>query len=382
MVQRTRTRQGTRIGGKSSYPNRPDHDTWVVYTDRYQETIDYHKKLKRPDGSLPPSNFDSTVTLRSPPRLSRPYLTNTLWIFDGREFYSDYTPSLSGYPTRDSGTRISQNNLYALDMVSRSHPFAPVFSIPVAIKEMAELASLFKIATDSFGNMIGSGYLNYRFGWQAFLRDLKTLSEITKSLEYRIRDFNRLLEKGHLRRRVKLNHELWETTQTNVATHSAYGVQIRSTLKHTYSLTTWGTLQWGLTDRTAIPVDELAKFNLAWTTIFDIKDLDAQTVWELIPFSWLVDYFINIGDLLGSQYMRYAIQPYDLCIMRHYTHRTVTLTTSKPAAVTINNEGIFTREVKSRDFWPVPATPTLYFDLITSDRWKVILALLGRFSKV
>lgn len=51
----------------------------------------------------------------------------------------------------------------------------------------------------------------------------------------------------------------------------------------------------------------------------DLGTPDASTIWELIPFSWLVDYFVNIGDTLTALEQSDVVEPYDICIMRTRT---------------------------------------------------------------
>lgn len=334
-----------------------------------------------PDGSLMSSPFSSDVVERSPPRMSRSSGGGIgAWHFSAREIYDSYSPDDIGYPLPGSPTRTAQNNEYALHLIVNSHPFLPVFSVPVAIKELVEVASLFELAAKSFAGFVGGAYLNYRFGWKAFVRDVKTLSTITEDLESRIKDFNRLLEDGRSRKRMTLKDERSTSVTSNIFLQSSYGVTIKGDLRHTRSMKTWGTLTWGVNDDQLLPVDDLERFNLAWRTLFDLQEIDPETMWNLIPFSWLVDYFLNVGAVLQSQHMRYQIQPRDICIMRHFTHVATTAVTQKPASISIGNEGRYLREIKSRDVVNAPTMPTISFDLLRGDRWKVILALIAKFA--
>lgn len=380
MVQRTRTRVSTRIGGATWHPSDPSGTlTHTVYTDLDHSTVDYWKKLKRPDGSFPTSNFDSEVIKRRPPQISRNTGNPSLWVFQGREIYESYSPDRYLYPLRGSSERTTANANYALTLVSSTHPLAPVYSVPVAIKELAELAGMFQLVCKSFIGYVGGSYLNYRFGWVQFHRDVKTLLSITKEIESRAKLFNRLLEHGSTRTTRKLDK--WEVIHDyhNSTFHSAYGVTIKGSLKVIKTMETWGSLHWGLNGDLGIPTDELERFNYAARVVFDLNEIDPTTLWELIPFSWLVDYFIRVGDLLQSKEMRYLLSPYDICIMRHYKQHVLTTVTQKPVGVIVDREGDYLREIKSRDTVSAPSTAPLSFDLLTADRWKVVLALLGKF---
>jgi hypothetical protein len=143
---------------------------------------------------------------------------------------------------------------------------------------------------------------------------------------------------------------------------------------------TWGTVTWGLKGENVLPVDELSRFNMAIKVVFDLNEIDAATLWDLIPFSWLIDYFTNVGDLLQSAQMRYVIQPYDICIMREFLNDTTTIVTDKPSSVVVTGTGSYTRHIKTRDVVFPSFTPSLSFDLLTGDRWKVVAALLASLS--
>lgn len=382
LAKRTRARAPSMVGGSAWNKSDPEGTlTHAYYTPFAQNTVDYIGKIKLPDGSLPSSHFDSDTIQRFPSRINRASGGGIgAWYFSDRVIYETFAPATSGYPSRDSITRINQNADYALRLVAETNPMLSVFSIPVAIKELAEVASMFELAAKSFAGYVGGAYLNYRFGWKAFVRDVKTLHGITKSLEIRLKDFERLLKQGGTRKRLILEETNGSFINSNVFLQSAYGVTVKGDVRTTWSLKTWGTVKWSMTDYTLVPVDELERFNRAVSTVFDIDDIDAETLWELIPFSWLVDYFYDIGTVLKSQHLRYRLQPYDICVMRHYTALATTAITSKPSSVSVTGGGRYLREIKSRDVVQMPETPSISFDLLTADRWKVILALAAKFA--
>lgn len=383
MAARERTREISRVGGETWNKSDPAGTRTVQnYIYREQTTKDVVGKLKRPDGSLTPSFFESNTTLRLPGTFSRLNPPGTMsWCMKGRCFQEDLNVSTSGYPTAGSNARNNANALIAARVVANTHPFAPYFSVPVAIKEMVELGTLFKLAAKSFAEFTGNAYLNYRFGYVQFVRDVRDLAGIMKHLEKRIRDFNFILEHGYTRKRVKIGVTGGGSNSPDSVLHSTYSVIIRGDFQQEWTMETWATIVWGVNGKKLLPTDQLALFNEAVRYALDVKDIDAATLWQLIPFSWLVDYFLNVGDILQSQHLRYDVQPYDICIMRHYI-RTVRLTpTDYGSTVTINSPGFYQKEIKTRDVVNPPLTSSLSFDLIQSDRWKVILALLAKFSR-
>lgn len=337
-------------------------------------------KLRLPDGGLISSFMEKRTVERVPPRLTRLSGPHS-WRYRNKQCIEAYSPPTTGYPEPGSLARTNANTLYATTLLARTNPFSPVFSVPVAIKEMVELGSMFNLAAKSFAEFAGGVYLSYRFGWKAFVADLVTLHGIMKELEARIRDYNHLLQHGHTRKRMRLDYYTDRYTTSNYAFHSTGGHFVYGRLDHHISMETWGSVRWSVVGENPIPVDELARFNLAVRNVFDIEALDAPTMYELIPFSWLLDYFSNIGDVLHSQVLQYVVQPSDICIMRHYTHKVVATPTSVPQYCSVT-PGFYLRERKTRDVVQMPTAPyRLTVDLLSADRWKVILALIARFKR-
>jgi hypothetical protein len=167
----------------------------------------------------------------------------------------------------------------------------------------------------------GSTYLNYKFGWEQTYRDLFTLAKITKQVESRIKEFNSLVKKGGLRRRLKLGTYTWSGAYfTNYPLVSDFYVGINSDWQARYTSKVWGTVRWrpkGYNPTDLIPVGPLETFNAAVTAVFDLGPTDHQTIWESIPFSWLADYFFSVSDSMLAVQESDVVEPYDICIMRH-----------------------------------------------------------------
>lgn len=378
MVQRTRTRNRVRIGGTAFYRDPPiDHShTTESYEDYSQTTSDYVQKAKRPDGTIATSNFDSTRMDTEPGRFTK--IRTSGWCMENRVLGFGDPLSAPELPRRGLRQRTRENDTWSQLFVQKSHPFLAEYSVPVAIKELAEVAGMFKLVAKTFAGFVGGAYLNYRFGWKTFLDDVRTLHSITKNIEHRIREFEFLLKHGQTRKRLQVG--VWNNTTVdpNVTIHSVYATLIKGRVTTTRHMKMWITGTWGVTGQVLLPVDELSRFNLAVQTAFDLGEVDAITLWEMVPFSWLVDYFYSIGPALAGQHMRYQLQAYDICIMRHYVVKQ-TVVAVPQAGVTIHSPGFRTMEIKTRDAWSAPNHPLLSFDLISKDRWKVLLALIAKF---
>lgn len=133
---------------------------------------------------------------------------------------------------------------------------------------------------------IGKTWLEYSFGWVPFLNDIKTAVEVyTRETNKRVRipiAAYGIEEKLHTTSFDQVSSILHASApsfwQTKKATNRAV-VRFRGMVINQVDATQWTqkTELWGFTPSEFLP-----------------------TVWELLPWSFLVDYFTNIGDIISS----------------------------------------------------------------------------------
>lgn len=126
-------------------------------------------------------------------------------------------------------------------------------------------------------------WLEYRYGW------IPLLSDIKGSLEY-------LHEKAVAKQFysvVKSTHEEYETvvsTLTDDGNVTRAGTSFRVSTRRTASITRKGIVTYRF---------RITNPNLAQNHQLGI-DNPALVAWELVPFSFVADWFVNVGDVLGQ----------------------------------------------------------------------------------
>lgn len=273
------------------------------------------------------------------------------------------------------------NNYLATSLLQRSNPFRTEYSVPVAFKELIEVALMFKFAASGFLAFGGNSYLNYKFGWESFARDIRTLAGITTHIERRIREINSLAEHGSLRRKLTLEAKTSNSVFPNTVIFSSYGVTVRATVEQFMSVKYTGSVTWRLNNGIKLPTEPLSVFNQAVRLAFDLEEVTAATLYELIPFSWLADYFIQLGPLLNAGRGNVKVTAHDICIMREYESRTKATVSSIPAGVSYFGAGTDIRVSKERDVVSVPTYPLPNLALLNLGQMKVLLALAAKFSR-
>lgn len=211
----------------------------------------------------------------------------------------------------------STNAVYATKLLRMTNPSRPTVDIPVFIAELKDFPQLFKIVGDTALKTLAKSNLSFWFGWKPLASDLLKLMDFARHTHNRYNELLRLYN-GGLSRTVTLDTLSYSENRTLL--YGIYdGNYWYSNEALTSSLTIRGHVKWKPT--TLPPKTDAEYIALARRAALGLT-IDPATFWELIPFSWLVDWFSNVGDFLMYKRNIVPAVAYDTCIMRHYTHST------------------------------------------------------------
>lgn len=306
-----------------AYPN--DVAGPFPYTVSVAKTYDQIKKKRTSGiGLTPPSPFSSLKISYKPPLFNQEYRRRGVL----RGYLHNVPCSAGGEnmgsPALGWGSLEGTDSSNVAKLLSNTNPFRYEISVPIMISELVEATSLLKLAVSNAFTLTGSAYLNWEFGWKLMLSDIRTLHSITASIESRIREFNSIVQTGGLRRKAFCTSGSTTDQSTGVPIYSAPSVSRYGTVRREYKTKVWGSVRWVPNRGKEVDILALANFNEACKTVLDLRFPDASTIWEAIPFSWLIDYFLNVGDALNAIEQTDLVLPKDICLMRH---RKVTLIT-------------------------------------------------------
>lgn len=225
-------------------------------------------------------------------------------------------------PTISPVTRWSSSDLEARDYgnkaIKATSPLAPQASAAQFLGELlSSLPSGLGIALfESRANVArgaGGEYLNVQFGWIPFLQDLqkavRALQRATTILEQLERDNGR-----NVRRRFAFpvkRESLFSSVHGSEQSGYAYTAPIPDDYLKTpasYSLlsnATRATSIWFSGCFTyAIPTDDsvmsrIREYSAKAALLLGAR-VDPSTVWELAPWSWLIDWKLGIGDMISN----------------------------------------------------------------------------------
>lgn len=235
--------------------------------------------------------------------------------------YSSWVPTyLSGLSlTHESIIGIPSAAADATKLLARTNPGRAEVSLPVFIGELRDLPHMVKSAGDFllkrrknwFRSSAGQ-YLSWQFGWKPLMNDLRSIVTFQASVDARVKELERLYSKGGLKRRMKLG--TWgQASTSSVTMDSVLGTLVNARQSRFTQVERWGTVRW---KPTVLPPsnssDEMRR--QAVKAVFGLS-IQAVDVWNLMPWSWLVDWCTNMGDFLEAHANRIPAAPGPVNIM-------------------------------------------------------------------
>lgn len=181
---------------------------------------------------------------------------------------------------------------------ARFKPAKPDVSLSVFIAELRDIPGLMMKKLDKFKNL-GSNYLGYQFGWKPFLSDIRSWYESCVQLDRRIAQLQR--DNGRWIRRGGTLFEDTDITQGRAATGRCSPMTATYPEGYEWSIEESKKVWFSGAFRYYIP----GLMSKKWGRLKSIKklwdlELGPEQIYQLIPFSWLLDWFTNVGDVIGN----------------------------------------------------------------------------------
>ena len=271
-----------------------------------------------------------------------------------------------------------ERNKIAWEILSKSNPNVPHVSVPTFVGELKDIPMLFKGWGQGRINDFAKGNISWQFGIKPMISDLRKLLQFQKAVQQRMDWLKQIRDGKYLRRKVQLGKRHKNLPWSGeVILHSQAVTYVKGRSRISYHLRDWGTVQWKLLDWFEIPNnnDELAK--LATRLTFDFSlDGALSTAWSLVPWTWLVDWFAGVGDVIDATRNTVPLTHSHLCYMRTLDAiREYEITDDGPDWITLSGDRFEFMARKER----FPVSPTLPFPVsvpaITGRQWSILGSL-------
>ncbi len=245
-------------------------------------------------------------------------------------YYNGYNPSnRSEYSYAPTPVTVDWD-YWRTKALANINPNKPDVDLPVFLFELKEIPKMLHqlgriLSTASVSNFRGKGgitptdvssaYLAYSFGWAPLIGDLRKLIDFGQLFDDRLQSLREQSWPGGKKFNRTLGSKTSLTSSGSYELPAPTGMSkplLTATFKSTQSQKAWFSARVELQD--ALP--ELGD-SPNWTAAKAVLGLNisAATIWEALPFSWLVDYFANVGDFLEAQRGGLSFRATDMCVM-------------------------------------------------------------------
>lgn len=255
---------------------------------------------------------------------------NYTWLVTGsspQQSFSGFPQSVAMPHLTDPG-QPSDNNLLA-EGLALSNPNHPDMSLPVFLFELGDIPKMIRrwgqvlLHKPSFSGRtnlraapraVASSYVEWQFGIAPFIKDVQKLLEFQALTDKKIRELKNLESHpgGGTRSRTVY------TSDISGGVKSSPAISLFNAGSLTYEMIThrrvWVSTRW----RSLVPLPDTdaERRALAVRLAYGL-DISLATLWEAMPWSWLFDWFGNVGDVLSLTRGTVPVTHSRSCLMRH-----------------------------------------------------------------
>lgn len=236
---------------------------------------------------------------------------------------ADYHPAEPSPGTKFPALTVAQESQLAWESLAATNPNVSHVSLPTWWAELKDLPTLFKSWGDGLLRDIARGHLAWRWALKPMIRDIRQMWTFTKGAQQRLLWLTRLQSGDRvLKRRASLRNLSDQDAVTSVALKSV-GASITGRRTVTYSERVWCSVQWKLATSAVIPGVGLELDPLwvkAHQLTFGVTTHEAMiALWEIMPWSWFVDWFVGVGTVLQATNNTIPLTWGPICVMRETT---------------------------------------------------------------
>jgi len=235
------------------------------------------------------------------------------YVFDGK-FYAHraFTPSTETYwPNLGKADMFTvlKNGATAIARCKPNNPTANSAQFLGELREELPTVPLLALRDQaSHFRSLGSEYLNVEFGWLPFIGDLQrtvvALRNRNKIIAQLLRDSDKIVRRRYAFPSVR------EQTVTDLGLYYPYpatpfpsvmpGIQYTKTLTEVTGRNDWfeGKFRYHIPGGDDL-LSKLQRFDALSSKLLGTR-ITPDVLWELTPWSWLVDWFGNFGDIINN----------------------------------------------------------------------------------
>lgn len=284
------------------------------------------------------------------------------------DYVADILNSTSVFP-HIGAPDVPSNVAAATNAAARTNPSRPYVDVPVALLELADVASLLRDSGEGLIRAAGSANLKYQFGIAPLASDLAKLMYFQDQVNRRVGEIQRLRGARGLRRTVEIGGYSASQVQTLHCQSNYVSILNRPFIGST-AISMKAHLRWFPDHDVSHLVASQSMRRLATRSVLGLT-LDASTAWEAMPWSWMIDWCSTIGDYMKANRNIIPAKLQGVHIMKH--SRTQWSTPSYVSGTTTMSGITFVRESKTRE--PSFISPVAHFPFLSGKQMGIVASL-------
>ncbi len=196
--------------------------------------------------------------------------------------------------------------------ISRANPIKPRTDLALLIAELVreglpKAVGLSLIKEPSMKGL-GEEWLNYNFGWGPIISDVQSLCDTVMKLDKLIRQYDNLSDKVNRRKYsfpdVKSTDRYSISNGLNISSINSSEIfrapGRNAIVDRSYTQKTWFSGAYRFYQVPVSPnLEDFSEAQKKASYLLGIR-ITPDVLWELTPWSWLLDYFANIGNVLSN----------------------------------------------------------------------------------
>lgn len=242
------------------------------------------------------------------------------------------TPAPSAFYGRDW---VNPNNralsTYLNQLLAASGPLSPKIYLPLFIYELKDIPNMLRHAGDLLHKIkrpsgldpakeLAAANLAWKFGWDPLIGDLGKLlnfADAARRQQHRIAQAN--TARG-IRRKVHLGEESASVgVPPSLGLWSVYGLNISTDTFHgSANSKVWGTVRWTVRDPKRYGYKPSFNESLRTALGLNLGHIPIA-IWKALPWTWMVDWFADISNVMQINYNSIYYKPSRASIMRQTT---------------------------------------------------------------
>lgn len=207
---------------------------------------------------------------------------------------------------------------------SRTNPSRPNVTPLTIVQDLYEIPRMLK----DVGKLIrtprsllspreqANQFLGAKFGWIPLIKDVRSLLHTQEYINSRVKELDRLYSSGGLSRKIQLGRD--HNVSATYGSLESNMVSVHGTISTGTSAKGWGSVKWKPNNPPGLKYNpsDAEKIKLAQRVAGGLTPEGlVKGAWDLLPWSWMVDWFSNTGDWLTQNSGTIPASAVETCVM-------------------------------------------------------------------